>query len=282
MTALRSKVWSTSRPGVPMSWPAQKCLPLPEDHLRSQYESRVYARDDLASRWHRNRRGRIIAPDPGQLMNRNSNEWMAAHPVTELPAFGPSPRQWHPGRRPLADLVIACDSPNVLRRIVEKIAALRPTLRPTSLSEPLPTQIPFGPLLHVIVDGRSRLTSTDVGTPRQEAIAWCRFVAAVRQEGLVNGSYHEVRAEDVDAGFVDLGRAVDGLLEADSPVADGFTAHKPLAMPARCGAAVRAFEEIAGPFLRDLGYSTCTTEHSPVRKAGQPPCAHASLLRAPR
>jgi hypothetical protein len=227
------------------------------DHLRSQYESRVYALSDLARHWHRSRRGQIAAPTPGQLMDRQRDASVPVRPVAELPVFGPPPVLRRPAAERFGDLVIACTDRDVLRRIVASVADLRPTLQAIPLAAPLPTPLPHGPVLHVISDGRSRLAAPDAGTPRQEAVAWCRFVAGVRQEILGLGRSQEVRAENVDAGSVDLGRVLDGLLASNAITPrPGFTAHAPLVPWALRDGAVRAFEEIAGPLLRDLGYAT--------------------------
>ena len=232
------------------------------DHLRAQYIGRVYSAPDLAKGWSSNRRSIgadfIVPPGPFALRDRRHDGLCSDRPVGRLPVFAPRsgslPQASLP---PGVDLVLACEDPEALVTAAAALAAVAPGLRIARLSAPVQGLPGDAAVLHVIADGRRRLRGAWAVAPRERAGAWCRFVAAFRQEGLRLARYAELRAEDLAAGEADLDAALDRLLGGAGERRRGFPAHRPWrqAPAGLAPEALRAFEALAGPLLRDLGYA---------------------------
>jgi hypothetical protein len=248
---------------APEAMPLHHYIGLSLDHLRSQYLGRVFSRGDIEKGWHFNRRaldpGFVRPPAPHGLLRREDALRGVGEAVARLPVFAPRnpSRLARPNIPSDTDLIIAAASPRALAAVRDILAEQRPRLRIYPLpeaAEDLPEAVP---LLHVIEDGRVLLPGPRAELARGAAAEWCRFVAAMRQEGLRLHRYAELRMEDLRSGHADLAEAVENLLHGEGRRCDGFDGpgiwRDP--PPGLNAEAVEAFEALAGPLLRDLSYA---------------------------
>jgi glycosyltransferase involved in cell wall biosynthesis len=215
------------------------------DHLRAQYLARVFARTDLARRWHTTRAAArgfdIVAPPAGALAAPGA---ATAPAQATLPVF--APRRADPAPpRPTGpvDLWIVCPDAAAAAPAADLARANFPGLRVevTAAMPPAPAAV-----LHLLTH--------PAGAPdRDAACDWLRAVARARQDALTPGlRYAELRAEDLPSRAAALVLSVRTLLLGQPAGTDRLPRDgAPVARPCP-GPATRA---ICTDMARDLGYA---------------------------